>query len=149
MANQQVSNPPSAAYYLTLIGGILGIIVGIFLLFIIVGIWIIIANVMMIIYAQRILAQPSEHSHYGTYIIILSILSGLNLLCLIGGILAVTYQPMPTIAASQPYQTTAPYTQPTNMHPQSIVHNAVTQSAEKPNFAQNVAKNFLLNRFFP
>ena len=28
MANQQVSNPPSAAYYLTLIGGILGIIVG-------------------------------------------------------------------------------------------------------------------------
>ncbi len=113
MANQQVSNPPSAAYYLTLIGGILGVIVGIFLIFILVGVWIIIANVLMIIYAQRILAQPTEHSHYGTYIIILSILSGLNLLCLIGGILAVTYQPMPTLAASQPYQTTAPYTQPT------------------------------------
>jgi hypothetical protein len=114
MANQQVSNPPSAAYYLTLIGGILGILIGIFLLFIIVGVWIIIANALMIVYAQRLTAQPAQHSKYGTYIIVLSILSGLNILCLIGGILAVTYQPMPTVAASQPYQTTVPYAQPTN-----------------------------------
>jgi len=28
-----------------------------------------------------------------------------------------------------------------NMHPQNIAHNAATQSAEKPNFAQNAAKN--------
>ena len=114
MANQQVSNPPSAAYYLTLIGGILGIIVGAILTIFIIGIWIIIANVLMIVYAQRLMAQPQEHSKYGTYIIVLSILSGLNILCLIGGILAVTYQPMPTMAATQPYQTTAPYSQPTN-----------------------------------
>ena len=112
MANQQVSNPPSAAYYLTLIGGILGIIFGVITVFLLVGIWIIVANVLMIVYAQRILAQPAEHSHYGTYIIILSIFS-LNIFCFIGGILAVTHQPMPTVAASQPYQTTAPYTQPT------------------------------------
>ena len=60
MANQQVSNPPSAAYYLTLIGGILGVIVGIFLIFILVGVWIIIANVLMIVYAQRIMAATSR-----------------------------------------------------------------------------------------
>jgi hypothetical protein len=113
MANQQVSNPPSAAYYLTLIGGILGILVGIFLLFIIIGVWIIIANALMIVYAQRFMAQPAEHSKYGTYIIVLSVLSGLNILCLIGGIFAVTYQPMPTMVATQPYQTNAPYTQQT------------------------------------
>lgn len=113
MANQQVSNPPSAAYYLTLIGGILGIIVGLILTIFIIGIWIVIANVLMIVYAQRLMQRPSEHSKYGTYILILSILSGLNLLALIGGILALTYQPMPTVAASQPYQTTAPYTQST------------------------------------
>ncbi len=95
MSNQQVSNPPSAAYYLTLIGGILGIIVGIFLIFILIGIWIIVANALMIVFAQRLMAQPQEHSKYGTYILILSILGGLNLLCLIGGILALTYQPNP------------------------------------------------------
>ena len=33
MSNQQISNPPTAAYYLALIGGILGLIVGIVLLF--------------------------------------------------------------------------------------------------------------------
>ena len=114
MANQQVSNPPSAAYYLTLIGGILGIIVGAILTIFIIGIWILIANVLMVVFAQRLNAQPQEHSKYGTYIIVLSILSGSNVLCLIGGILAVTYQPMPTVAASQPYQTTVPYAQPTN-----------------------------------
>lgn len=113
MANQQISNPPTAAYYLTLIGGILGAIVGIFTLFIIVGVWIIIANVLMIIFAQRLMNQPNEYSKYGTYIIVLSILGGLNILCLIGGILALTYRP--TLTAQQPYY--QPYTQPTSAQP--------------------------------
>lgn len=108
MANKQISNPPTAAYYLTLIGGIMGVIFGVFTLFIIVGIWIITANVLMIVFAQRLMNQPNEYSKYGTYIIVLSILGGFNVLCLIGGILALTYQPTP---ATQPYYT--PYTQPT------------------------------------
>jgi hypothetical protein len=102
MYGQQVSKP-EAAYYLTLIGGILGICVGVVLLFFLVGVWIIIANALMIMYAQRLMAQPNEHSKYGTYIIVLSILAGVNILALIGGILATTHQPYP-----QPYQ---PYTQ--------------------------------------
>jgi hypothetical protein len=108
MQNQQVSNPPSAAYYITLIGGILGILVGVLLIFVLVGIWIIVANALMIMYAQRLMAEPKEHSKYGTYILILSIFGGLNLLCLIGGILALAYQPVPT---AQPYQY-QPYASP-------------------------------------
>jgi hypothetical protein len=123
MQNQQVTNPPSAAYYLTLIGGIIGIIAGVFLIFILVGIWIIVANVLMIVYAQRLMAEPKEHSKYGTYILILSILSGLNLLCLIGGILAMTYQPAPNrpyqpyAQPTQPYQTYTPPAQPPQYGP--------------------------------
>ncbi len=113
MSNQQVSNQPTAAYYLTLIGGILGIIIGAILIFVIIGIWIVIANVLMIVYAKRLMERPAEHSTYGIYIIILSIFGGLNPLCLIGGILAITYQPTPTQPPTQPYQTYAPYTQPT------------------------------------
>lgn len=117
MYNQQVTNNPSAAYYLTLIGGILGIIVGVILTIFLIGIWIIVANALMIVYAQRLMEQPAEHSKYGGYIVVLSILSGLNLLTLIGGILALTYQPTP-VASTQPtqayptYQTYAPQTQP-------------------------------------
>ncbi|NLF88557.1 zinc-ribbon domain-containing protein [Candidatus Bathyarchaeota archaeon] len=116
MQNQQVTNPPSAAYYLTLIGGILGIILGIFLIVVLVGIWLIVANVLMIMYAQKLMAEPKEHSKYGTYILILSILGGINLLCLIGGILAMTYQPMPPFQPTQPHQHQTP-AQPTEYGP--------------------------------
>ncbi len=109
MANQQASNPPSAAYYLTLIGGILGIIVGAFLLLIVIGVWLIIANVLLVVFAQSLMAHPEEHSKYGTLIIVFSILSGINILALIGGVLALTYQRAPA-APAQPYQTYAPPT---------------------------------------
>ncbi len=102
MYSQQVNNPPTAAYYLTLIGGVLGIIAGVLLLFIIIGIWIIVASVLMIVYAQRLIEHPVDHSKYGTYILILSILSGLNILALIGGILALTYQTTPVAQPCQP-----------------------------------------------
>lgn len=112
MSNQQI-NKPTAAYYLTLIGGILGIILGCILIFVLIGIWIIIANVLCIIYAQRLMAQPNEHSKYGAYIIVFAILGGVNILNLIGGILALAFQPTP-VAAAQPYQyqPCAPYAPP-------------------------------------
>ena len=110
MYNQEVK--PSAAYYVTLIGGILGIIAGLFLIIVLVGIWIVIANALMIMYAQRLMAQPNEHQKYGTYILVLSILGGLNIICLIGGILALTYQPTPVVTA-QTYQTYASPATPT------------------------------------
>jgi len=47
------------------------------------------------------MAQPKENSRAGTYIIILSIISGVNMLALIRGIIAVTYNPTPIQAATQ------------------------------------------------
>jgi hypothetical protein len=113
MSNQQVTNKPSAAYYLTLIGGILGIIIGCILSLILIGIWIVIANVLCIIFAQRLMNQPNEHSKYGALIIVFAVLGGVNLISLLGGILALTFQPTP-VAPTQPYQyqTSTPYTAP-------------------------------------
>ncbi|MDD3792092.1 MAG: zinc ribbon domain-containing protein [Candidatus Bathyarchaeota archaeon] len=95
MQNQYVAeyDKPTAAYYLTLIGGILGIVAGVFLLIFLIGIWVIIANVMIIVYAKKLMEEPMEHSKWANYIIIFSVLSGLNLLALIGGILASVYNP--------------------------------------------------------
>jgi hypothetical protein len=118
MNNQQVSNPPSTAYYLTIIGGILGLLLGVVLLIILVGVWLIIANALMIVYAQRLMAQPEEHTKYGGYILVFSILS-LNLITLVGGILALVYDSAPPAGAqpysysppTQPYQPQTPTTQ--------------------------------------
>jgi uncharacterized membrane protein YvlD (DUF360 family) len=119
MQNQQVTNPPTAAYYLTLIGGVLELILGailaVTLILLIIGVWLIIANCLMITYAQRLMAQSNEHTKYGTYILILSIFS-LNIFCFIGGVLAITYHPNP-VAAAQPYQTYTPYTAPPPAQP--------------------------------
>jgi hypothetical protein len=120
MSNQQI-NKPTAAYYLTLIGGILGIIIGCILSVILIGIWIVIANVLCIIYAQRLMAQPNEHSKYGAYITVFAVLAGLNLISLLGGILALTFQPTPATAAQpyqyQPYAPYAPPAQPVQYAP--------------------------------
>lgn len=119
MYGQQVSKP-TAAYYLTLIGGILGIIAGVFFILIFfIGIWIIIANALMVMYAQRMMAQPMEHSKYGTYIIVLSILGGLNILALIGGILAAVHNSTPIQPAMQPpYRPYGIFSQPAGYCPQ-------------------------------
>jgi membrane protease subunit (stomatin/prohibitin family) len=74
----------------------------------------------MIGWAKRLMDHPSEHSKYGIYILVFSIIGGGNLLTLIGGILAMTYQPMPAQPyAQQPYQSYQPYTQqpPTQAQP--------------------------------
>ncbi len=113
-SQQQVVNKPTAAYYLTLIGAILGLLGGaiaamflaLTVILIPIGIWLIVANALMISYAKRLIDQPEEHNKYGIYIVVLSILSGGNVLCLIGGILALVHQPTPT----QPYQTYPPST---------------------------------------
>lgn len=107
MYNQQTAEieKPMAAYYLTLIGSILGIIAGIFLLVILIGIWVIIANVITIIYAQKLLEEPLTHSKWGNYIIIFAVLSGLNILSLIGGILATIYTPARTNISPNIYST--------------------------------------------
>ena len=115
MYNSQSVNKPSAAYYCTLIGGILGILFGVLLVFVLIGIWIIVANALMIVFAQRLMAQPGENQKYGTYIIVLSVLSLLNIITLIGGILALTHQPIQAAPQSQPFY---PQNQPAYQQPQ-------------------------------
>jgi hypothetical protein len=117
--NQQaVPEKPSSAYYLALIGSIIGIAVGAFLVLIIIGVWIIIANVIVLACAQKLKDQPTEHSKWGTLILVFSVLS-LNIISLIGGILALTYTPTPTV--TQPYYT---YPQPNQPYTQTFIQTA-------------------------
>ena len=106
--DNQVNNRPSAAYYLTLVGGLLGIILGLLLLIVLIGVWIIIANIAVIICAQRLMTEPKEHSKYGILILVFSILS-FNIITLIGGILALIYEPEPV--KTQNYQPVTPQPQ--------------------------------------
>lgn len=66
-----------------------------------VGIWVMIASILVIVFAKKLMAYPMEHSKWGALILIFSIIGSLNIIALIGGILALTYKPIP--AAGQPY----------------------------------------------
>jgi len=114
--NQQVQEKPTAAYYLALIGGIIGLIVGIFTLLIVVGIWIIIASAVVIYSAQKLMQEPMEHTKWGIIITVFSVLGGGTILGLVGGILALIYSPRPVTTAPplQPYTT---YNQPAPQAP--------------------------------
>jgi membrane protease YdiL (CAAX protease family) len=126
MANQ-VQNKPTAAYVLSLIGGIIGLIASIFVMFVwgilgwltasayefgfdftgifliwtVFGVWMLVTSVLVIVFARRLNANPMEHSKYGAYILIFSIIGVGGLLGLIGGILALVYKPIPAGATPQ------------------------------------------------
>jgi hypothetical protein len=127
-AQQQVQNKPTAAYVVSLLGGILGLIAslivtfvlgvlawlsasalefgvfdfsGIFLIYTIFGVWMLITSILVIVFARRLNANPMQHSKYGAYIIVFSIIGVGGLLGLIGGILALAYKPIPVGGAPQ------------------------------------------------
>ena len=120
-ANQnQVQNQPTAAYWLSIIGGILGVLGAIFLIgfgavvgaftfgfgFAFLGglgIWILICSIVVIVAAQRLKANPLEHSKWGAIILIFSIIGGWSILDFIGGILALIYTPILAGAPQQQY----------------------------------------------
>ncbi len=106
----QVENKPSAAYILSLLGGIFGLIIGLFLIGIggiaglftfglgflipgIVGSWILICSVIVIVAASKLNSEPLEHSKWGALILAFSIIGCWSILGLIGGILALVYTP--------------------------------------------------------
>lgn len=121
----QVQNKPTAAYIVSLLGGIIGLLAslyvmivmgvlayatiatldygygyaadlsGILLFYIAFGAWMLITSILIIVFARRLNANPMQHSKYGAYIIILSIIGIGGLLGLIGGILALVYKPIP------------------------------------------------------
>jgi hypothetical protein len=119
----QVQNPPMAAYWLSMIGAIIGLLAGILLLGIgaflgiftfgfgflftgVLGIWMILASIIVIIFAGKLKSNPMEHIKWGALILVFSLLGVGGILGLIGGILAIVYTPR----ALPP--------QPTNAQPQ-------------------------------
>jgi hypothetical protein len=142
----QVQNKPTAAYIISLLGGIIGLLAslfvmfvwgilawltvesysygyydfsGIFLVYTVFGLWMLITSVLIIRYARKLNANPMQASKYGKYIIVLSILGVGGLLGLIGGILALIYKPIPAGAAPQyaPQPSYAPPPQPVSYAP--------------------------------
>jgi hypothetical protein len=122
MASQAVKNKPTAAYVVSLIGGIIGLIVG-FLLIVLaaivassaggyynygypgpalpaafwgdIGAWCMINGMIVIISAAKLNANPWKHSEWGGVILVFSIIGVATLLGFIGGILALVYKPQP------------------------------------------------------
>lgn len=120
MASRAVKNKPTAAYVLSLIGGIIGLIVG-FLLIVLaaivassaggyynygypgpalpaafwgdIGVWCLITGIIVIISAAKLNANPWKHTEWGLIILVFSIIGLATLLGSIGGILALVYKP--------------------------------------------------------
>ncbi len=120
----QVQNRPTAAYILSLIGGIIGLLVSI--AFIVLGalafsavnsidyygyyntgfglgwtfllglgFWSLITSILIITFASKLKTNPIEHTKWGILIVIFSIIGVGGLFGLIGGILALVYKPIP------------------------------------------------------
>jgi len=111
MGNQTVQEKPTAAYVISLIGGIIGIIIGFFLFLVAastpdyyyyqgirmlyggVGFWSLICGIIVVVAAVKLNSNPMEHTKWGVIILVFSIIGLGSLLGLIGGILALVYKP--------------------------------------------------------
>jgi hypothetical protein len=143
----QVQNQPTAAYWLSMIGGILGLLGSIALfvfgafvysaynnalgyyygnyfygnmffdwgwpIFIGLGIWVLISSILIIIFASKLKANPLEHTKWGIFILVFSIIGlGGGILALIGGILTLVYKPILPGTTQQYNPTPQTYTPP-------------------------------------
>jgi hypothetical protein len=130
----KVQNKPTAAYWLSMIGGILGLLGGLLVIvagavvgaftfglgFVVIGsigIWISICSAIVIYAALKLNSEPLQHSKWGAIILVFSIIGGWSILDFIGGLLALVYTPI-IGGAQQPYgqqqyaQPPQVYTQP-------------------------------------
>ena len=130
----QVQNKPTAAYVVSLLGGIIGLIGSLALIvlgviaysalnafdygevglgvggfYIGFGAWMLITSILIIIFAGKLKANPMEHSKWGAFILIFSIIGVGGLLGFIGGILAIVYKPILAGAPQQQYAPQQPY----------------------------------------
>lgn len=100
-----LSEKPTAAFALSLIGGILQLLGGIAIAALmgaltwflggigaILGVYWIILGLIITLGAIMMYNQPSSAHTWGIVVLILSIISGLNIFALIGGILAITWK---------------------------------------------------------
>lgn len=132
MANQ-LQNQPTAAYTLSLVGGIFGILLG--LLYIVlgafvgvftfgfglliiggIGLWTVICSILVITFAGKLKENPTEHSKWGALILVFSIIGIMGIIgavfAFIGGILALIYDPKPANQASYAAPPQQPYYNP-------------------------------------
>jgi hypothetical protein len=125
MSNQQIQKKPTAAYILSLLGGIFGLLLSLaFIAYAIstvqavgtslLSIWMLIASILIIFFAGKLNANPIEHSKWGALIFALSIFSIFGLFAIIGGIAALVYNPNP---ATPSYVQSPPAPQPYVPHP--------------------------------
>jgi hypothetical protein len=130
MSYQATKEKPTAAYVLSLIGGILSIIGAVVSLFIAtillsiynpypyyyynpsptaalllgIGIWFFICGAIVIVAASKLNSNPEEHMKWGTITLVFSILGG-GIFALIGGILAMVWKPStPSTPPPPPWQ---------------------------------------------
>jgi len=141
LGNQQVQNKPTAAYVLSLLGGIFGLLGSLaFIAFGVIaysayttavsdyygyyvydsmfgwgwttllgfGVWVLIASILIIVFAGKLKGNPMEHSKWGALILVFSIIGVASLLGFIGGILALVYKPIPMGPQQQAYGYAAP-----------------------------------------
>jgi hypothetical protein len=163
MGYQQVQNQPTAAYILSMIGGILGLIGGLFIIIVGaiagvftfglgfvaiggIGIWITICSTIVIVAASKLKSEPMEHSKWGAIILVFSIIGGWSILDFIGGILELVYQPIPVGQA--PYTYGATQAQPYGQQPQYYQQQPPTQQGAPqtitricPNCGRVIAEN--------
>lgn len=109
----QVTEKPTAAFILSLIGGILGMIGGVVFLmlawflsaasggllnfiaiiYIGVGAWFIVSSSITITAACKLNSNPFEHHKWGLLVLIFSIVGGGTILGIVGGVLALVWKP--------------------------------------------------------
>jgi zinc-ribbon domain/Protein of unknown function (DUF4064) len=144
-SQNQVQNPPTAEYWLSMIGGILGMLGSIVFfafgtltyyaysnvagyygyygnvpffgwgwsLLFGLGALMLISSILIILFASKLKANPLEHTKWGIFILVFSIIGlGGGILALIGGILALVYNPIPAGTSQQYGQPTQTYTPP-------------------------------------
>jgi hypothetical protein len=161
---QQVQNKPTAAYILSLLGGIFGLLAAIaFIAFgaltysyyynssyyysysydlfgwgyatlLGLGIWMLITSILTIVFAAKLKSNPMEHTKWGALILIFSIIGLGGLFGFIGGILALVYKPQ--LAGSAPQY--APQPQAYGPPPQATTYGPPPQ---QPAYQQPMAHN--------
>ncbi len=150
MGYQQVQNKPSAAYVLSLLGGIFGLLGSLaFIAFgaiaymelnsysyyygvdygmfgwgwttlIGFGAWMLITSILIIVFAGKLKANPMEHSKWGALILVFSLIGVGGILAFIGGILALVYKPIPVGGQPYGYAPQQQYAPPPQGVPQNI-----------------------------